>query len=131
MNIKGTNHRERLFGTDENDDVRGHGGGDLLSDRIGDQSSDKYHGGENNDYFMSHGGNDIMFGGSGDDAFQFEQCGANVIIHGGPGEDSLYLSVALFSSSDIPENIAGHHVIHFDNGTTLDVSGLEHFHWLT
>ncbi|TFW16539.1 tandem-95 repeat protein [Massilia arenosa] len=82
--INGTEARNTLTGTLDNDVINGLGGADTLS---GDDGDDVLNGGADNDTLNGNAGNDVLNGDDGDDVLS-DDAGSNR-MYGGDGNDTF------------------------------------------
>ncbi|QTD57489.1 cadherin domain-containing protein [Parasphingorhabdus cellanae] len=82
--LVGSNHSDRLRGTDGNSDVRGGAGNDVIYGGAGD---DMLYGGSGDDFIFGQAGVDIIYGDDGDDRLFGD--GDSDSLHGGAGNDIL------------------------------------------
>lgn len=129
MVIIGTKAGDTLVAGPENDIVYSLAGNDWLGDDITQPASnDMLYGWAGNDTFVSNSGFDSMFGGRGDDTFEFHQSDANVTIRGGKGSDTLEVDASLFAPGELDFLLSSPHthwLLSLADGGVLDISGIE------
>jgi len=102
--IEGTDGKDRLEGTIQNEVIIGYGGNDIIEEPagwdtciFGGDGDDKIttgqnaivYGGSGNDIISTGAGNDIIFGGPGND-YIYPGVGLNQTVYGGEGNDYIH-----------------------------------------
>ena len=122
-NIRGTGKSELIYAVGGNNRIRGGGGHDCI---VGGQGNDRIDGGTGNDVIIAGGGNNKLEGGSDDDIIYGGP--GNDTLRGGSGNDTIYGGVGdshIFGGSgdDYLDGQGGHNVIHGGPGTDTCLNG--------
>lgn len=108
---QGTNAKDVIYGTADNDGLRGYAGDDILL------------GGAGNDHLDGSAGKNALFGGSGDD-YMFSGAGnaATNTMTGGTGSDHFVLIANKFNTNNMNTMI----VTDFSDEDSIDIVSHEH-----